>query len=67
MSVTVAKPDKYARCICCSSNKHDLCEFQFFQDTGMKMCITLCKSCVSETVVKWLLRDDTVNKLGGKE
>ena len=62
MAVTVVKPDKYAKCICCCSDKNDLCEFQFFQDTGMKTCITLCKPCVSQTVVKWLLRDDVVDK-----
>lgn len=66
MAVTVIKSDKYARCICCGSDKNDLCEFQFFQDTGLKTCITLCKPCVSQTVAKWLLRDDTVNKQGVK-
>ena len=48
MAVTVVKSDKYAECICCGSDKNDLCEFQFFQDTGMKTCITLCKLCVSQ-------------------
>ena len=65
MAVTVAKPDKYARCICCGSNKHDLCEFQFFQDTGTKMCITLCKPCVYHLAD--MVAQGTVNKLGGKE
>ena len=60
MPVTIAKPDKYAKCICCgSSNKHDLCEFQLFRDTEVKMCITLCKQCGRQAAVKYLLRDDT--------
>ena len=61
MGVTIAKPDKYAECICCgsSNNKHDLCEFQFFKDTEARMCITLCKQCVRQVTVKYLLRADT--------
>ena len=62
MAVTVVKSDKHAKCICCGSDKDDIHEFQFFQDTEMKTCITLCKPCVIQMVVKWLLRDDTVNK-----
>lgn len=64
MAVTVTIPDKYAKCICCGSDKHDICEFKFCKDAGIKTCLTLCKSCVTDMVVKWLLRDDTVNKQG---
>lgn len=48
MTVTIAKPDKYAKCICCgSSNKHDLCEFQLFKNTEVKMCTSSsCKNVV---------------------
>lgn len=60
MAVTITKPDKYAKCICCgSSNIHDLCEFQLFRGTEVKMCITLCKQCARQAAVKMLLRDDT--------
>lgn len=66
MAVTIAKPDKYAKCICCGSSgsgsgsdKHDLCEYQLFKGTEVKMCITLCKQCVHQAAVKMLLRDDT--------
>lgn len=59
MAVTIAKPDKYAKCICCGSDKHDLCEFELFRDTEVKMCITLCKQCAHQAAVKMLLRDDT--------
>ena len=62
MAVTVAKPDKYAKCICCGDDKQDICEFQFFKDDGIKTCFTLCRSCVCQMVVKWLLRDDKVSK-----
>lgn len=60
MADTIAKPDKYAKCICCgNSNKHDLCESQLFRGTEVKMCITLCKQCARQAAVKCLLRDDT--------
>lgn len=65
MAVNVAKPDKYAKCICCGSDKYDMYEFQFFQDNGMKTCVTLCKPCVyymSDYVIQ-----DTVNKFEIKE
>lgn len=47
MAVLVTKPGKYARCICCGSDLHDMHEFQFFQDIGIKTCITLCSNCVT--------------------
>lgn len=65
MAVTIAKPDKYAKCICCGSDKHDLCEFQFFRDTGMKTYITLCKPCVYH--LAGMMTQDTVNKLEVKD
>lgn len=48
MAVIVAKPDKYAKCICCGSDQRIMREFQFFQDIGCKTCITLCGACVNQ-------------------
>lgn len=65
MAVLVIKPGKYARCICCGSDLHDMREFQFFQNIGMKTCITLCKYCVYHMAD--MMTQDTVNKLEAKD
>ena len=64
MAVFVTKPDKYTKCICCDSDQHDTHEVQFFQDIGMKTCITLCRTCVHQMVN--IMTQDIVNKLGVK-
>lgn len=50
MAVTIAKPDKYATCICCKS-KMCLTEYQFSNDS-IKTCITLCSNCVTNIYIK---------------
>lgn len=64
MSVLMTKPGKYAKCICCGSDQSDIQEFQFFQDTGIKTSITLCKHCVYH--MSDMIAQDTVNKLEAK-
>ena len=46
----VAKPDKYAKCICCGSTQC-LAEYQFGSN-GIKSCITLCCNCVANMYKK---------------
>lgn len=65
MAVLVTKPGKYAKCACCGGDKYSLYEFQFFQDIGMKTCITLCRPCVYHMVD--MMTQDTVNKLEAKD
>lgn len=65
MAVLVTKPCKYAKCICCGSDQYSMHEFQFFQDIGMKTCITLCKPCVYQMAD--MMTQDTVNKLEAKD
>lgn len=65
MAVLVTKPGKYAKCICCGSDQYSMHEFQFFQDIGMKTCITLCKPCVYQMAD--MVTQDTVNKLEAKD
>ena len=48
MAVLVTAPMKYAKCICCGSDKRTMYEFQFFQDIGCKTCVTLCGPCVHQ-------------------
>ena len=64
MAVIIAKPGKYAKCICCGSDLYDMHEFQFYKDIGMKTCITLCKPCVYHMAD--MMTQDTVNKLEAK-
>lgn len=65
MAVIVTKPGKYAKCICCGSDQYSMQEFQFFQDIGLKTCITLCKPCVYQMAD--MMTQDTLNKLGAKD
>lgn len=67
MAVTVTKPDKHAKCICCGSSKFGVHEFQFqsSKNTGIKSCITLCKPCVYRMAD--MMTQDTVNKLEGRD
>lgn len=65
MAVLVAKPGKHAKCACCGSDQYSMHEFQFFQDIGMKTCITLCKPCVYKMAD--MMTQDTVNKLEAKD
>lgn len=64
MAVLMTKPGKYTKCICCGSDQRDMKEFQFFQDIGMKTCITLCKPCVYQMAN--MIAQDTVDKLEAK-
>lgn len=65
MAVLITKPGKYMKCVCCGNDVYDMHEFQFFQDTGMKVCITLCKPCVYKMAD--MMTQDTLNKLEAKE
>lgn len=51
MAVLVTKPDKYAKCILCGSDKFKLTQYKFFTDISVKTCITLCEYCID-----WLQR-----------
>ena len=65
MAVLATKPDKYAKCACCGSDTYSMHEFQFFQDIGMKTCITLCKPCVYQMAD--MMTQDTIDKLEVKD
>lgn len=43
--MVTAKPDKYAKCICCGSTSC-LTEYQFGSN-GIKSCVVLCSNCVT--------------------
>lgn len=45
MALNIAKPNKYARCICCGSTQC-LTEYQF-GDACIKSCVVLCSNCVT--------------------
>ena len=57
MAVIVTKPMKHAKCICCGSDKHNMHEFQFFQDIGYKTCVTLCVACVMDMMRTMVLEE----------
>ena len=64
MAVLMTKHGKYTKCICCGSDQYDMKEFQFFQDIGMKTCVTLCKPCVYQMAT--MIAQDTIDKLEAK-
>lgn len=69
MAIISTKPDKYAKCIGCGSDKFKLTEYQFFTDISRKTCITLCEYCVKHlqrmSMKQEIKRLDKENKITG--
>ena len=57
MAIKLVKPERYSICAGCGTTK-DLGEYQFTTGSdSIKVCLTLCKSCVY-TMSKLEVKDD---------